>query len=105
MSEQETNQELVIYRLNGLETKLDKLISQQDEAQQARVAQAAVIGKIQDDIQEIKDTVRDHEDRIRTAETAPMKTKAQNWETITKLILETLAGAALAVILVKIGLK
>lgn len=97
--------ELISYRLDVMQKVLDKISSQQDKAEAIRAEQKETLRTIQIDQQEIKETLKDHETRIRAAEAAPIKSKAQNWEIITKLVLETIAGAALAVILVKIGLK
>lgn len=99
------NAELIAYRLDSMQKTLDKISSQQDKAEAIRAEQKETLRTIQADQQEIKETLKDHEARIRAAETAPTKDKAQKWEYITKILLELIVGACLAVILVKIGLK
>lgn len=99
------NPELITYRLDAMQKVLDKISCQQDKAEAIRAEQKETLRTIQIDQQEIKDTLKDHETRLRAAETAPAKDKAARWEQVTKIILELLVAAALAVILAQIGLK
>lgn len=99
------NPELITYRLDAMQKVLDKISCQQDKAEAIRAEQKETLRTIQTDQQEIKETLKDHETRLRAAEAAPAKDKAARWEQVSKIVLELLVGAALAVILAKIGLK
>lgn len=99
------NPELITYRLDAMQKVLDKISCQQDKAEAIRAEQKETLRTIQIDQQEIKETLKDHESRLRAAESAPTKQKAQNWETVTKLVMELVISAAIIVVLAKIGLK
>lgn len=107
MPDQDSNNngDLLLYRLDSMEKKLDRVISQQEQAQEVRARQTETLKTMQDDLQELRETAKDHETRLRVVETAPVKKSADRWESITKLIVELIVAAALAVILAMIGLK
>ena len=106
MPDQDSNSgDLLLYRLDSMEKKLDRVISQQEMAQEVRARQSETLKTMQDDLQELRETAKDHEGRLRVVEAAPNKKNADRFEAITKLIVEIVVAAALAVILAKVGLK
>ena len=77
--------EKVDRKVDGLDIKLEKMKETNDKK-----------------INELKDT---YDAKINELQKAPLKDKADKFEAISKLVVETIIAACLIVILVKIGLK
>ncbi len=77
--------EKVDHKVDGLDIKLEKMKETNDKK-----------------INELRDT---YDAKINELQKAPLKDKADKFEAISKLVVETIIAACLVVILVKIGLK
>lgn len=74
--------------IKNVDGKVDKLDAKFEARQAAHVK----------DIEALRDSITE-------LQKAPLKDKATKWESVTKLVIETIIAAALVVILAKIGMK
>lgn len=97
----ETNDGLVEYRLNIIERKIDNLT----EIVALTSDKMHAIPKLQDEAQEAKETLKDHEIRIRELELAPTKSKAARFQEVIDSLFKAITSLGITAVLVKIGLK
>ena len=74
--------------ISKVDLKVDKLDAKFEARQAAHIK----------DIEALRDSITD-------LQKAPLNDKAKKWESVTKLVIETIIAAALVVILAQIGLK
>lgn len=88
------NQELIEYRLTNIEKTLLKMET------------LLASNKLQDrDIEDLKRRSEKLEERLLKIENAPIKAKADRWNTMFDTVLKLVLTASVGVILVKVGLK
>lgn len=94
MRENYENKELIEYRLSNIEATLSKMEN------------LLASNKLQDrDIEDLKTKSKNLEERIRKMEEAPLKAKADRWNTVFDTVFKMVLTACIGIILVKVGLK
>lgn len=97
----EGNQELIEYRLSNIEKILGKL----EARMEADKLQDRDIEDLKKKYEMLEKAYNSHDQRLRNAEAAPMKAKADRWTSTVDLIYKMVLTAAVVIILAKVGLQ
>lgn len=102
------NQELIEYRLSNIEKTLAKMenLLASNKIQDRDIEDLKKENKRLDQrIQKLETTPGALEERIRKLEEAPLKAKADKWNTVFDTVFKMVLTACIGVVLVKVGLK